>query len=150
MMATTHEGVDPTHRFQSAITFKNLIRKCWADETEKAPFTKDDGSLGINEQDRVQVKTQIVDVMVRAPPQIQKTISEAIRIIGVSDLSPLPYWYSVLPCCVVCLVVQSLSTAQRSLNGAVATRWFAYPGCASSSFCRCATSQRSGRSCCPT
>lgn len=85
LMATTHGSVEDVYKLQSSITFKNLIRKCWAAEDGRTPFTKDDGTLAINEQDRVAVKTQVVDIMVRAAPPVQKQISQAIAIIGAAD-----------------------------------------------------------------
>ena len=68
---------DITIRIAAAITFKNFVKRNW-------PINEDEISK-ICEQDRVNVKNLIVDLMLRSPELIQRQLSDALSIIGRED-----------------------------------------------------------------
>jgi len=67
---------EPTS-LSAAINFKNFIKKKWKID--------EDGVLNISEDDRNTVKSHVVNLMLEAPENIQKQLSEAISIIGKED-----------------------------------------------------------------
>merc|ERR1719154_994622 len=70
-----------------AITFKNYIKRNWA--------VAEDGPDRIHQADRNQVKTLIVDLMLKSPGPVQKQLSQAIAIIGQQDFPEK--WQSLVP-----------------------------------------------------
>jgi len=60
-----------------AITFKNYIKRNWK--------VSEEGPDRIHQADRDQVKTLIVDLMLKSPSPVQKQLSQAIAIIGQQD-----------------------------------------------------------------
>ncbi|XP_064625610.1 exportin-2-like [Lineus longissimus] len=73
----TREKEEPQIRVSAGITFKNYIKRNW-----RVPPDHDDL---IDEKDRLTIKQQIVDLMLRSPEQIQRQLSDAISIIGRED-----------------------------------------------------------------
>ncbi|CAG2168210.1 unnamed protein product [Oppiella nova] len=70
-------AVDLNVRMSGAIAFKNLIKRNWRqseDEVNK-----------IAENDRNQIKTVIIDLMLRSPEKIQRQLSDSVSIIGRED-----------------------------------------------------------------
>ena len=67
----------PFSQVAGAITFKNYIKRNWA--------VAEDGPDKIHAADRNQVKTLIVDLMLKSPGPVQKQLSQAIAIIGQQD-----------------------------------------------------------------
>jgi exportin-2 (importin alpha re-exporter) len=64
-------------RISAAITFKNFIKRNWrVDEDEQDR---------IAQQDRQNIKSSIVELMLTSPEQIQKQLSDAISIISKED-----------------------------------------------------------------
>ncbi|XP_026476841.1 exportin-2 [Ctenocephalides felis] len=70
-------GVDDTIRASGAIAFKNYVKRNW----EILPDFPD----RIHAQDRTAIKQLIVTLMLKAPPAIQKQLSDAVSIIGKHD-----------------------------------------------------------------
>jgi len=60
-----------------AITFKNYVKRNWK--------VGEEGPDRIHQADRDQVKTLIVDLMLKSPSGIQKQLSQAIALIGAQD-----------------------------------------------------------------
>jgi len=73
----TTESASQVIRTAAAVTFKNFIKRNWR-MVEGEP-TK------ISENDRVLIKTNIVELMLKSPESIQKQLSDAISIIGRED-----------------------------------------------------------------
>merc|ERR1711892_1537036 len=81
------EAGDPNIKVAGAITFKNYIKRNWA--------VAEDGPDKIHATDRNQVKTLIVDLMLKSPGPVQKQLSQAIAIIGQQDFPAK--WESLVP-----------------------------------------------------
>lgn len=76
----------PMHlRVSASITFKNYIKRNWAmsDDTDSQLTTPDVNK--INEQDRLAIKSSIIELMLTSPEQIQRQLSDAISIISKED-----------------------------------------------------------------
>eukprot|EP00054_Salpingoeca_dolichothecata_P005032 m.32842 g.32842 ORF g.32842 m.32842 type:complete len:972 (-) comp15079_c0_seq1:180-3095(-) len=69
--------VDMSVRIAAAIAFKNFIKRNWAPDDTNAET--------ISQEDRVAVKTEVVDLMLQCPRSAQLQLSEAIAIIGKHD-----------------------------------------------------------------
>ncbi|ESO05215.1 hypothetical protein HELRODRAFT_99097 [Helobdella robusta] len=68
----------PIHmRISGSVIFKNYIKRNWS--------IRDDGSDRIHANDRLVVKQNIIRLMLKAPEQIQKQLSDAISRIGKED-----------------------------------------------------------------
>ncbi|EDO41297.1 predicted protein [Nematostella vectensis] len=78
---------DMVIRISAAVAFKNLVKKHWR-IVEGEPSK-------INPADRQAVKTEIVDLMLRSPEQLQKQLSDAISVIGMEDFPDK--WEDLLP-----------------------------------------------------
>lgn len=70
---------DLTIRVAGAITFKNYIKRNWNTGQD------DESESRIHATDRETVKTLIIQLMLKAPPAIQKQLSDAVAIIGKHD-----------------------------------------------------------------
>merc|ERR1719272_894642 len=90
LMAATHaEGVEMHKRQAAALTFKNFIKKHW-------PASDDGTASKISAADRVKIKANIIDLMVKLPDNLQKQVSEAVSEIGKVDF-PAQQWPELLP-----------------------------------------------------
>lgn len=73
------DGVDPTIRVAGAIAFKNFVKRNWNAHADS------------NDQDRISacdrdaIKQNIVSLMLKSSPAIQKQLSDAVSIIGKYD-----------------------------------------------------------------
>ncbi|XP_068237725.1 exportin-2 [Palaemon carinicauda] len=74
-------------KLAAAINLKNLVKKFW--------MIEEDGTNKISASDRVVVKREIVDLMLRSPEGIQRQLSEAISIIGKYDFPA--QWEELIP-----------------------------------------------------
>jgi len=81
------EAGDANIKVAGAITFKNYIKRNWA--------VAEDGPDRIHAADRNQIKTLIVDLMLKSPGPVQKQLSQAIAIIGQQDFPAK--WESLVP-----------------------------------------------------
>ncbi|KAF2354137.1 Exportin/Importin Cse1-like [Trinorchestia longiramus] len=77
----------PSVKLAAAINLKNLVKRCWKVE---------DGETNrICPNDRVVIKREIVDLMLRSNEAVQRQLSEAISIIGKTDF---PHdWVDLIP-----------------------------------------------------
>ncbi|XP_054162463.1 exportin-2-like [Oppia nitens] len=66
-----------TVRMSGAIVFKNVIKRNWPQN--------EDITNKISENDRNQIKSVIIDLMLKSPEQIQRQLSDAVSIIGRED-----------------------------------------------------------------
>ncbi|KAI7887654.1 HRC135 protein [Mucor mucedo] len=82
------DSVDQTLRMAGAIYFKNYIKRHWVQDNE-------DSADKIAEQDRVEIKNQIVQLMITVPEILQLQISDALTLIAASDFPEK--WESLLP-----------------------------------------------------
>lgn len=101
----TLNGIDPTVQQAAGILFKNFVKRFWAVwcfsplviKANISPNKNIEGADNsvINESDRKQIKTVIVDLMLSVPPHIQKQLAEALSIISNSDFPA--QWPELLP-----------------------------------------------------
>lgn len=82
-----HESVDANIRQSASITFKNFVKRNWR-------VTEDEHNK-IAENDRNQIKTKIVGLMLSVPLKLQRQLSDAISIIGKEDFPDK--WQTLLP-----------------------------------------------------
>lgn len=95
--------IDLTIRTAAAITFKNVVKRCWESDEK------------ISEADRTQVKAHIVKLMLNTPENIQRQLSEAIAIIGRVDFHEK--WLELIP-----EIVQNIATDDYvKINGCLRT-----------------------------
>ncbi|KAJ3119632.1 Exportin-2 [Physocladia obscura] len=88
-------------RVTSAVYFKNLIKRLWAVQ----PDTPD----RIAADDRVAIKTAIVDLMISSPNAIQLQLSEAVTMIADTDFPD--QWPNLVP-----LLVSKLDASNYDIN----------------------------------
>ncbi|KAG0191747.1 importin-alpha export receptor [Apophysomyces sp. BC1034] len=81
------ENVDQTLRFAGALFFKNYVKRHWVPDTEEANK--------ITLQDRTEIKSQIVQLMISVPEKLQLQISDALSIIAEEDFPD--NWENLLP-----------------------------------------------------
>jgi len=76
LMVTSKPEVDMAIRVSAAVNFKNFVKRNWrvVDDMDKIPA-----------DDRLRIKTMIVDLMISMPEQIQRQLSDSISIIGRED-----------------------------------------------------------------
>jgi len=76
LMVTSKENVPMPIRVSAAVNFKNFVKRNWrvVDDADKIPA-----------DDRLRIKTMIVDLMISMPEQIQRQLSDSISIIGRED-----------------------------------------------------------------
>lgn len=74
-------------KLAAAINLKNLVKKSW--------MVDEDGTNKISANDRVVIKREIVDLMLRSPEGIQRQLSETISIIGKYDFPG--QWQELIP-----------------------------------------------------
>lgn len=94
MHATGPAEPDVSIRQAAAVSFKNLVRKRWA------PGSEDDDTdssklQGMSQEDKEQVKQNILNLMCAVPNDIQKQLSEALTIISTHDFPDK--WPGLLP-----------------------------------------------------
>lgn len=77
LMLCNREGVLQHIRVSAAITFKNFIKRNW--------HINEDGLDKITHEDRTDIKSSIVELMLTSPEQIQRQLSDAISIISKED-----------------------------------------------------------------
>ncbi|GAA5808330.1 hypothetical protein MFLAVUS_001720 [Mucor flavus] len=82
------EAVDQTLRMAGAVYFKNYIKRYWVNDNEEAVDK-------IAQQDRLEIKNQIVQLMITVPDKLQLQISDALTLIAASDFPDK--WESLLP-----------------------------------------------------
>ncbi|KAI9480792.1 MAG: importin, partial [Benjaminiella poitrasii] len=80
------DSVDQTLRMAGAVYFKNYIKRHWDNEGEVDK---------IAEQDRLEIKNQIVQLMITVPEKLQLQISDALSLIAEADFPER--WTSLLP-----------------------------------------------------
>ncbi|KAK4290993.1 hypothetical protein Pmani_036148 [Petrolisthes manimaculis] len=88
MLLTRDEAQVPMNiKLAASINLKNLIKRNWV--------VDEDGNNRISANDRMVIKREIVDLMLRSPEGVQRQLSEAISIIGKSDF---PHqWPDLIP-----------------------------------------------------
>ncbi|VEU39368.1 unnamed protein product [Pseudo-nitzschia multistriata] len=84
-------SANATIRQAAAVFYKNTVKTAW-DESKDLEERK---NIVISQQDRVTIKTNLVELMCTVPPQIQAQISEAISIIAEVDYPEK--WDDLLP-----------------------------------------------------
>ncbi|KAK7073145.1 hypothetical protein SK128_011362 [Halocaridina rubra] len=83
----TRDEVPPEVKLAAAINLKNLVKKSW--------IVDEDGTNKISPNDRVIIKREIVDLMLRSSEGIQRQLSETISIIGKYDFPA--QWQELIP-----------------------------------------------------
>jgi len=82
-----NHNADRGMKTSASLYFKNIVKKYW-DEDEGA-------SQVISRQDRDQIKAHVLTLMCNVSPVVQRQLSEAVRIIGVTDFPGK--WGALLP-----------------------------------------------------
>jgi len=102
-------------RQAASIHFKNLIKKRWA------PDDDDPSIVPVAQPDRDVVKTHLIDLMCKVPPDVQRQCGEAVSIIAAADFPEK--WTDLLPGLVrkfasddINVVVGCLTTASSILK----------------------------------
>ncbi|XP_063589155.1 exportin-2-like [Penaeus indicus] len=87
-LLTRDESQVPANiKLAASINLKNLVKRYWV--------VDEDGTNRISANDRIVIKREIVDLMLRSPEGVQRQLSEAISIIGKSDF---PHqWQELIP-----------------------------------------------------
>ncbi|GAA5802690.1 Cse1-domain-containing protein [Helicostylum pulchrum] len=99
------EAVDQTLRMAGAVYFKNFIKRYWVNDYEEAVDK-------IAQQDRVEIKNQIVQLMITVPDKLQLQISDALTLIAASDFPDK--WESLLP-----ELINKLSATDYRVNNGI-------------------------------
>ncbi|CAN1157150.1 CAS [Linum perenne] len=104
--------VDEQIRHAAAVNFKNHLRQRWApgQDSEFNPISDDEKN---------QIKTLIVSLMLSSSPRIQSQLSEALSLIGKHDFPKL--WGSLLPELVANLQAASQGNNYATVNGILGT-----------------------------
>ncbi|XXG74047.1 hypothetical protein AAC387_Pa07g2868 [Persea americana] len=103
-------NVDELIRHAAAVNFKNHLRSHWAPSPDSDPHPP------ITDEEKSEIKSHIVRLMLASSPRIQSQLSEALAIIGKHDFPKA--WPTLLP-----ELVASLRAAQdyASINGILST-----------------------------
>jgi len=76
LMVTSKNEVPQPIRVSAAVNFKNFVKRNWRVDGDSDKIPADD---------RIKIKTMIVDLMISMPEQIQRQLSDSISIIGRED-----------------------------------------------------------------
>lgn len=109
----TPDSVQLPVRQQGAVQFKNFVKYHWAPREHDAL----DGTAAIilRDDEKEQIKTHIIDLMLSAPPKVRAQLSEALTIISQHDFPRK--WEGLLP-----QLIEKLSAEDPSvLNGVLTT-----------------------------
>ena len=108
-------------RQQGAVQFKNFVKYNWAprgdqDDAENSISGGVAPSITLSEDEKEQIKTHIIDLMLSAPPRVRAQLSEALTIISQYDFPRK--WAGLLP-----QLIEKLSTVAdpSMLNGVLTT-----------------------------
>ncbi|CAI0469640.1 unnamed protein product [Linum tenue] len=103
---------DEQIRHAAAVNFKNYLRQRWApaQDSEFNPIPDDEKN---------QIKTLIVSLMLSSSPRIQSQLSEALSLIGKHDFPKT--WPSLLPELIQSLQAASQSNNYATINGILGT-----------------------------
>ncbi|KAI9030862.1 importin, partial [Phycomyces nitens] len=99
------QQVDTTLRFAASLYFKNYVKRQW----------ESDDVNNITPQDRVAIKTQIVQLMISVPEKLQLQLSDALSIMAETDFPE--EWDNLLPE----LISQLSPTDYKTNNGILHT-----------------------------
>ncbi|KAI8889248.1 Cse1-domain-containing protein [Backusella circina FSU 941] len=99
------DGADATLRFIGAVYFKNYVKRHWVRDNEEEADK-------IAAQDRLEIKKQIVTLMINVPEKLQLQISDALSIIAASDFPE--EWETLLP-----ELVSKLSPTDYRVNNGI-------------------------------
>ncbi|OAD80776.1 hypothetical protein PHYBLDRAFT_138326 [Phycomyces blakesleeanus NRRL 1555(-)] len=101
------QQVDVTLRFAASLYFKNFVKRQWVPES--------DDINNITPEDRVAIKTQIVQLMISVPEKLQLQLSDALSIMAETDFPE--EWTNLLPE----LISQLSPTDYKTNNGILHT-----------------------------
>ncbi|CAN0889573.1 CAS [Linum grandiflorum] len=104
--------VDEQIRSAAAVNFKNHLRQRWAPG-------QDSDFNPIPDQEKSQIKSLIVSLMLSSSTRIQSQLSEALSLIGKHDFPKL--WESLLPELIANLRAASLANNYATVNGILGT-----------------------------
>lgn len=88
-------------RLAGAVFFKNLIKRKWTDE---------EGNYKLPQSDVTNLKTEIISLMIRLPPNLQAQVGEAVSIMADSDFPDR--WQDLVP-----TLVNQLGSDAKTNNG---------------------------------
>ena len=104
LLSAAVAGVDVAIRQSASVLFKNLVKRRWhSDDEEEQPNL-------IVAGDRETIKTHLVELMVSAPPDVQRQLAEAVTIISKYDFPEK--WGGLLPQLVGKLASQDLTVTK--------------------------------------
>jgi exportin-2 (importin alpha re-exporter) len=90
-LVASSDAADASVRQAAAVHFKNLIKKGWDESKEM----EDRHGIVISPEDRVTVKSHLVELMCTVPAQIQAQVSETISLIAAVDFPEK--WQNLIP-----------------------------------------------------
>ena len=103
LLQIVNEASNPPHlRQQAAVQFKNLVRFSWNP-------VEDSGFAPINEAEKHEIRTHVVQIMSSAPEKVKVQVSEALTIISDTDFPER--WPTLLPA-----LLEKMEVAASSLS----------------------------------
>ena len=102
-------------RQQGAVQFKNFVKYHWAPKEHDDALDASAAAITLRDEEKEQIKTHIIDLMLSAPPRVRAQLSEALTIISQHDFPRK--WEGLLP-----QLIAKLSAEDPSvLNGVLTT-----------------------------
>ncbi|KAI8868448.1 Cse1-domain-containing protein [Ramicandelaber brevisporus] len=77
LVASDDGNVNANIKLASALLFKNTVKECWE--------PSDDSTVTISEEERNEIRTHIVGLMVQSDAKIKRVLGEAIALMAASD-----------------------------------------------------------------
>lgn len=115
LLHVINETNSPPHlRQQAAVQFKNLVRFSWCP-------AEDSEYMEINEAEKHEIRTHVVQIMMSAPPKVRVQVSEALTIISDTDFPER--WPTLLPALMEMMnaAVQNQQVDVNAMKGVLGT-----------------------------
>ncbi|KXZ43736.1 hypothetical protein GPECTOR_81g184 [Gonium pectorale] len=85
LRVAAEESVDAGVRHMAAINFKNFVKRSWEQSDSHESGQGSSGQYVIPDADKVVVRQNILEAMIRAPHNIQSQLSEVFKIVAYCD-----------------------------------------------------------------
>ncbi|KAH7622261.1 putative Exportin-2 [Nannochloris sp. 'desiccata'] len=94
LQIVTPDDTDIAVRQQGAVQFKNFVKYYWSPR-DAAVVLGGSAPITLTDEEKEQIKTHIIDLMLSAPPRVRSQLSEALTIISQHDFPRK--WEGLLP-----------------------------------------------------
>jgi len=94
LQIVTPNDADIAVRQQGAVQFKNFVKYYWSPQ-DATDVVGGGAPITITDEEKEQIKTHIIDLMLSAPPRVRSQLSEALTIISQHDFPRK--WEGLLP-----------------------------------------------------